>query len=105
MVVAELVGVVTSMDHVVFRGFQNWTLPHSDSIQASNPTTPGNIYTPSPLPLFRTPELKPPDPILTKPVGIVPTDPARPGSALNQTEDLAGGDSGVNLSRVKPRDD
>ena len=96
MVVAEL---VTSMDNV---RFQNRTLSQgSDSILKSKRTWQLTyICTPGPLPLFRTPEFPPPDPILTKPVGIVPTDPARPG-APDHTEDLAGGDSGLNLSRVK----
>ena len=59
------------------------------------------LHTPDPLPDFWTPEFPPPDQIFTKPVGTIPTDPARPG-APDHTEDLAGGDTGVNLSRVKP---
>ena len=46
------------------------------------------FYTSGPLPYFCTPEFLPLDAILTKPVGIVPADPTRPG-APDHTEDLA----------------
>ena len=97
MVVAEL---VTSLN-----GPRSFPEPDSAARLGFNPQIQTHLATylymytrpPPSLPHARVPT---PDPILTKPVGIVPTDPARPG-APDHTEDLAGGDSGLNLSRVK----